>query len=387
MYRYILLSMLMCTVPLSAQGKKMETKYNFNKIPEYIDSQMQKGEFPGASIIVQHKGKVVYRQSWGTYCSRTDRNVALTDDVVHMMYSVSKGISATVIVIAHQKGLIDYDVPLSTYIPEYKGKDKDTCTIRKLLTHSAGIPNCPLGAVDTPESWQKALETCCEYKVEWEPGSRTAYHGTQGVFLAAEAVRRVSGLPTWEAVCRKFLFDPIGATSLTFTVPKGSAVALTPQPASLPVELNSGAYGMLGHPGAGCFGKVEDVLKVLDINLHKGKYKGKQIIDPKELKEMHSVQYEKQIAAAEAAGKSAVHEPWGLGWLIKRNLKDHWFGLGTNTDPKTFGHAGIDTVLTVAEPKRDFALVFLTTNSPIDTVNIRNKVTDLVTEAIDNSTK
>ena len=58
---------------------------------------------------------------------------------------------------------------------------------------------------------------------------------------------------------------------------------------------------------------------------------------------------------------------------------------------KTFGHAGIDTVLTVAEPKRDFALVFLTTNSPktsdVNTVPLRNTVTDLVTEAIDKAGK
>lgn len=382
-----MLSVLLIALPFAAEGKKMENKYDFKKIPEFVQSQMQKGEFPGASIIVQHKGKIVYRESWGTYCSRTQRDVPLTDDVTHMMYSVSKGISATVIVIAHQKGLIDYDVPVSIYIPEYKGKGKDTCTIRKLLTHSAGIPSCPLGPVDTPESWNKAVETCANYTVEWEPGSRTAYHGTQGVFLAAEAVRRASGLPTWEAVCRKFLLDPIGATSLTFTIPQHSKVALTPQPGNLPIELGPNTYGVVGHPGAGCFGKMEDVLKVLDVNLHKGKFNGKQIIDPKALKEMHTVQYEKEIKAAEAAGKPVTHEPWGLGWLIKRNLKDNWFGLGAKTDPKTFGHAGIDTVLTVAEPKRDFALVFLTTNSPKDTVVIRNTITDLVTEAIDKSKK
>jgi CubicO group peptidase (beta-lactamase class C family) len=374
-----------------ANQEKLVKKYDFTKTAAFIESQITKGIIPGASLVVEHHGKTVLRQNWGTYCSSTRRDTPVEDGVSNMLYSVSKGISATVIVMAHEKGLIEYDAPLSKYIPEYKGKWKDTCTIRHLLTHSAGIPNCTLKSVYTPEQWKEAVTTLCNYEVEWEPGSRTAYHGLTGVFLAAEAVRRASGLPTWEAVCRKFLFDPIGAKSLTFMIPENTPIALTPQPGAVPCAVDPGNYGLLGHPAGGCFGKVEDVLKVLRLNLNEGVYNGKRLISKKEMQEMHRVQYEKQIAEAESKGVAPTHEPWGLGWLIKRNLKDHWFGFGEKTSPRTFGHAGIDTVLTVAEPESDFALVFLTTNSPKspegNTVLIRNTVTDLVTEAIDKAAK
>lgn len=382
-------SAALASTAASANRKKLMNNYDFTKVVAYIESELAKGTFPGASLIVDHHGMVVFQQNWGTYCSPTRRDTPVDNNVSHMLYSVSKGISATVIVIAHQQGLIDYDAPLYTYIPEYRGKWKDTCTIRHLLTHSAGIPNCALKAVDTPDAWENAVAVCCTYAVEWEPGSRTAYHATTGMLLVSEAVRRASGLPTWEAVCRKLLFDPLDAKSLTFIVPEQDVqVALTPQPAALSnPPKNPCDYCLLpGHPGGGCVGKVEDVLKVLRLNLNDGMYNGKRLIDEEEMQEMHRIQYEKQIAEAEAKGAAPTHEPWGLGWLVKRNLKNHWFGFGDLASPKAFGHAGISTVITVAEPERDFALVFLTTDVPkppgTDPGIIRNKVTDMVTEAI-----
>ena len=89
-----------------------------------------------------------------------------------------------------QDGLLNYDKPISTYIPEFTGDGKETITLRRLLTHSAGIPNVPLKAVDTEDKWQAALKALCAAKVEWQPGSRTLYHGLTGHFLAADVVRR-----------------------------------------------------------------------------------------------------------------------------------------------------------------------------------------------------
>jgi hypothetical protein len=63
----------------------------------------------------------------------------------------------------------------------------------------------------------------------------------------------------------------------------------------------------------------------------------------------------------------------------------HWFGLGQLTAPETFGHAGIDTVLTAAEPRARLTISFLTTDSqkdPDQVTRIRNGVTDRVMQAV-----
>ena len=312
-----------------------------------------------------------------------DETTALDAGVQHMLYSFSKAISATAIVLAHQRKLIDYDAPIHAYIPEYRGGYKDATTIRHLLTHSAGIPNCPIGAVYTPEEWRTGIEACCAAPVEWEPGSKTEYHGTSAMFLAAEATRHALGMATWEEVCRELVFEPLGAKSLTFRVPEAAPLAVTPQPKELPAALDSTSFKMLGHPGAGCFGRLEDVLRVLELHLNGGLWHGRALIAADELREMHRVQYEAQIALAQKNGAKPAHLPWGLGWMIRRHLStDHWFGLGHIASPRTFGHAGIDTLIGIGEPDRRTAMVFVTTGAPNpsgpNTARIRNTVTDLV---------
>src|SRR5579871_6193802 len=176
----------------------------------FIEGERAAGTFPGAALIASKQGKIAFERCWGSYCGLTGRELPLRTDVLHLFYSYSKLVSATVVVMAHQDGRIDYDVPVMTYIPEFTGGGKERITIRHLLTHSAGIPNVPLGPVRTEEEWQAALKAMCEAKTEWEPGSRTAYHPLSGMFTAASAVRRVMQNKPWEQICRERLFDPIG---------------------------------------------------------------------------------------------------------------------------------------------------------------------------------
>jgi CubicO group peptidase (beta-lactamase class C family) len=128
------------------------------------------------------------------------------------------------------------------------------------------------------------------------------------------------------------------------------------------------------------------MLKVLRLNLQGGIWEGQPLITPAAFQEMHRVQYGRAIDEAIVRGASPAHEPYGLGWLIRAHLGEHWFGLGTQTSTRTFGHAGMDTVIGVGDPERALAIAFLTTDSPEpseeNTVRIRNTVTDRVVDDI-----
>ena len=371
---------------ISLKEKTIMTAHRFQKVVGFIETELAAGSFPGAALMAAQHGQRLFARYWGTYCSPTQRANLLDDRVFHMLHSFSKGISATVIVLAHQKKLIDYDAPVHSYIPEYRGAWKDVTTIRHLLTHSAGIPNCLLAGVYTQEEWRKGIASCCAAPVEWKPGSRTEYHPFSGLFLAAEAVRRTMNMAPWEEICHEFLFAPLNAASLTFRVPSGPRIALVPQPADLPCPIDTAHFRGLGNPGAGCFGRLEDMIKVLELHLNQGMWKGQALIRKEEVEEMHRIQYEEQIAHAVASGSPRVHRPVGLGWMIKRDLKNDWHGLGQATSPRTFGHTGHDNVHGIGEPDQQMALAFVMTNSPnpsgANSTRIRNTVTNLVAEAI-----
>ena len=126
--------------------------------------------------------------------------------------------------------------------------------------------------------------------------------------------------------------------------------------------------GIAGHPAGGAFGTAADLLRILHLHLNNGIWQGKTLIKPDVLKEMHTIQYASQIDRAKKAGKAPAHDAWGLGILLRgpgpaAGVHD-WFGMGQLTNAAVFGHAGINTIIGVADPDRDAALVFLTTDSP-----------------------
>ena len=355
---------------------------------EFLESIVKEGTAPGAALLASRRGSVRIKKAVGSCCRLDNRQAPLTLDTLHPLYSFSKLITGTVVALTKQEGRLDYGDRVSKHIPEFTGGGKDGITIRHCLTHSAGLAKVESKPVHNAAGWNQALQGLCVATVEWEPGSKSAYHGWSGAFLAAECVRRVNGGMPWAELCRAKLFEPLGTKSLAYELPADSAnVAIVPQPkADKPLpKTTEAAFGYAGQPGAGCFGTLGDALTVLHFHLVGGVWNSKRFISQEIMREMHTVQYAKEIAEAKAAGEKPKHEPWGLGPLLRGEgpaCDAHkWFGFYDQTSSGIFGHAGIDTLIGVGDMKSGIALVFATTDSPKPadkTVPVRNKVTDLV---------
>jgi len=355
------------------------------KAVDFVSEAVAAKTVPGAALVATRGGRVFLEKYWGV-CSGVDRDgVPYDGNTQNFVYSFSKAVTATVMVMAHQDGLVDYDAPVSRYIPEFTGGGKEAVTVRHVLTHAAGLPSAELKPVLSEDEWKAAVAALCAMDTEWEPGSRTGYHAISGMLLAAEVVRRVSGNRPWNDLCRERLFDPLGA-DIAFAPPGADAsLAVVPPPASHPWPVDTAHMAFLGHPSGGAIARPSGMLKLLNLHLAGGVWNGKQLLQPAALAEMHRVQYQAEIDAALRDGKTPKHEYWGLGWLLRGAAEESWFGFGNVASPRTFGHAGIDTVIGVADPDRDTALVFITTGSPGEpatTTRLRNTVTNRVMAAV-----
>ena len=354
---------------------------------DFLDEEFAKGSFPGASLVATRHGKTFLEEYRGTYCDGRTRDVSVDGTQLNMVYSFSKVLTATVVALVQQDGLLDYDEPVSTYIPDFTGGGKNAITLRHCLTHSAGIPSIEgLSAVLNDVSWQKSLDAICAYDTEWAPGSKTFYHAWSGAFMAAACTRAVCGMKPWNTICKERLFDPLDATSMTFGLPPTDArVALTPQPTKLPTPVDPEHFTMLGHPGGGCLARVEDMLRLLNMHLNGGVWQGRQLIQKEAFMEMHRIQYAREIDAAVIAGQKPPHEFWALGWLTRGTTREGWFGFGDTVSEAAYGHAGINTVIGLADPKSGLALTFLTTDSPKsdpETVRLRNEITNRIAKSL-----
>jgi CubicO group peptidase (beta-lactamase class C family) len=156
---------------------------------EFAHNFEGRGEL-GAAVSVFWRGELVV-DLWGGFrdpaCS-----LPWQEDTLVMLFSMTKGIAAVALAMAHARGWLDYDAPVARYWPEFAAADKDALTVRQLIDHEGGLvlidqrlDMLRLGNLD-------ALATVlARQQPIWKPGSRHGYHTwTMGLYMN-ELLRRV----------------------------------------------------------------------------------------------------------------------------------------------------------------------------------------------------
>lgn len=88
-------------------------------------------------ILIHRKGKVVYSSQKGY--SDIEKKIALSDNDRFVIGSVSKQITAVMILKEFEKGRVELDKPIKNYLPELTQGWADSVTIHDLLCHTHGI--------------------------------------------------------------------------------------------------------------------------------------------------------------------------------------------------------------------------------------------------------
>lgn len=114
-----------------AQGKK-------EKLSEVMRTYHKYNMFDGA-VLVAENGKIIYKEAFGL--ANREWNIPNTTDTKFMIGSISKPITATLMLILVQKGLVSLDKPVEDYLPEFQNRPAAKVTIRQLLSHTSGMPN------------------------------------------------------------------------------------------------------------------------------------------------------------------------------------------------------------------------------------------------------
>jgi CubicO group peptidase (beta-lactamase class C family) len=111
-----------------------------------------------------------------------------------VMFSVSKGITTVLVLMAAERGDLDLDAPVASYWPEFAAAGKQTVTVRQVLAHQAGLvaPEQDLTVADLV-AWDPVTHVLAEQAPLWRPGTAFAYHAITVGFLAGEILRRATG--------------------------------------------------------------------------------------------------------------------------------------------------------------------------------------------------
>src|SRR6266508_4045423 len=76
-----------------------------------------------------------------------ERGRPMDGDTLINVWSAGKGVAATTIHALVERGVLEYDAPLTRYWPEYGANGKERTTVAHVLTHSAGVPQLPPDAI------------------------------------------------------------------------------------------------------------------------------------------------------------------------------------------------------------------------------------------------
>ncbi|MFG2856084.1 serine hydrolase domain-containing protein [Streptomyces mirabilis] len=146
----------------------------------------------GAAVCVYQDGRPVVDLWGGTADPDTGR--PWTRDTLQLVYSATKGATATAMHLLVQRGALDLDAPVATYWPEFAANGKADIPVRWLLSHQAGVV-----ALDQPVplaealAWQPMVAALAAQRPQWTPGTAHGYHGRTWGWLVGEVIRRVSG--------------------------------------------------------------------------------------------------------------------------------------------------------------------------------------------------
>ncbi len=199
------------------------------------------------AVCVARRGVVVLHQAYGTRDGRP-----MTVDTPSRMASVTKAMSATLMMTLVDQGLVDLDAPAEVYLPALRGAGGDRrLTVRHLYTHTSGLDRWPGWADELPDVEDRVAGAMKLLKV----GDRWAYNGL-GYTLGGKIIENVTGEAVPIAFRNHFL-APLGCTGTEVHGTHGDARSIPMDMARFgQMLLNGGSYGSRSYFSAETFNRM-----------------------------------------------------------------------------------------------------------------------------------
>ena len=97
----------------------------------------------GIQVAIYHQGALVL-DAWDGIAD-VESGAPVHADTLFPIFSISKSISAFMLHLQAEKGLVDYTAPVAQYWPEFAAQGKGAITVQQVLDHQSGLYQLPEG--------------------------------------------------------------------------------------------------------------------------------------------------------------------------------------------------------------------------------------------------
>jgi CubicO group peptidase (beta-lactamase class C family) len=186
-------------------------------LEEMISQKLGGADF-GGTILVARGRDPILRRGYGL----ADRafGVPCAPDTTYRIASITKLFTAVLVMRSRERGRIDLDATIATYLPDYRGPAAAKASIRQLLNHTSGIANFDEGnnpekaarrgipAYQLPHTPRELLDRYASGALVHEPGRNFDYNNADYVILGL-ILEAVEGVP-FDRVLSREIVEPLG---------------------------------------------------------------------------------------------------------------------------------------------------------------------------------
>lgn len=193
---------------LAAQG------YDFSAIDSVLDANAAALRNT-VVVMIRHNGKLVYY-----------RGIGIDSTEQAQIASMSKSLSAALILRLAQEGMLGLDDSLGRYKPVASSVGKGSCTVRQNFSHTGGWAGSTDFLSDRTLTLQQAVDSIIVHETfQYAPGTAFAYGGVS--MHVAGAMAEIASGEGWSDMFQSRIAEPLGLTNTTFclTTPDNPRIA------------------------------------------------------------------------------------------------------------------------------------------------------------------
>jgi len=298
------------------------TKIDQKELDEFINSIMKEWKVPGLSIAIVKGDSIILLKGYGYRDIANKKPV--TTSTLFGIASCSKAFTCAGLGILVDKEKLTFGKNVKEIIPDFELLDKyaaDHMTVRDLVTHQSGLARHDRLWYMSPFSRSEMLHRLRFLDMNRDLHQSYQYNNLM-FMVSGVVIEKISG-ETWEEFTKKNIFEPLGMKKTNCSI----SGLQTSDDHALPygeikdkVEIipycNLDAAGPCGSINS----NAEEMSSWLIMNMNKGKYKDKQLVSEKSLKEIHSPQ---MISSKSIDNEELYYSLYGMGWginLYRNNL-------------------------------------------------------------------
>ena len=342
-----------------------------------IRSHIDEGRYPGAQIALARHGKLALFRTYGNAKTEGGK-VPATNETLFLLFSQTKVLTSSALWTLVEEGKLSFMDKVVEFLPEFAARGKADITLELVMSHRGGFPN---GDV-TKATWtdhKKMRAEVCDFSLDWTPGTRLQYHARAAHLTQAMVIEAVTG-QDYRDVIRERVLEPLGLDGdVMVGVPpqlqSRCADTYAPEPRD-----NSAEFRAAGLPSGGGFATARGMAAFYQMLLGQGRLGSVRLFSPR------LVTYVSRNHTGERGDEQMNGIPMhrGLGPHV-RGESDRIRGLGTIGAPSTFGHGGVGSSYSWADPESGVSFTYLTNFvSPDPWHSMRlDRVSNLVHAAID----